>query len=90
MCVFKVEAFDEVERAFVHVDYLKRDEPEHKVDYNLLHNRANVMEPHDSLTHSNSGSAHGKSLLQPHREHSDTIHAEHESSEHRSDIPDMV
>lgn len=27
----QVEAFDEVERAFVHVDYTKRSEPEHKV-----------------------------------------------------------
>ena len=27
----KVEGFDEVERAFVHVDYEHRDEPEHKV-----------------------------------------------------------
>ena len=26
----KVEGFDEVERAFVHVDYARRDEPEHK------------------------------------------------------------
>lgn len=35
----QVEAFEEVERAFVHVDYLKRDEPEHKVDYNMFHHR---------------------------------------------------
>ncbi len=27
----KVEGFDEVERAFVHVDYARREEPEHKV-----------------------------------------------------------
>jgi divalent metal cation (Fe/Co/Zn/Cd) transporter len=26
----KVESFDEVERAFVHVDYERREEPEHK------------------------------------------------------------
>lgn len=28
--VCQVEGFDEVERAFVHVDYERRDEPEHK------------------------------------------------------------
>ncbi|KAK9868820.1 hypothetical protein WJX84_006295 [Apatococcus fuscideae] len=41
----KVEAFDEVERAFVHVDYINRPEPEHKVDYNLRHNRNLVLLP---------------------------------------------
>ncbi|KAK9799415.1 hypothetical protein WJX73_005545 [Symbiochloris irregularis] len=57
----KVEAFEEVERAFVHVDYLKRDEPEHKLDYNMFHNRSNLMEPHDSLNDSsNHNSLHGK------------------------------
>lgn len=29
----QVEAFDEVERAFVHVDWAHRDEPEHKACY---------------------------------------------------------
>lgn len=28
----KLEHLDEVERAFVHVDYEKREEPEHKTD----------------------------------------------------------
>jgi hypothetical protein len=27
----QLEAFEEVERAFVHVDYERREEPEHKV-----------------------------------------------------------
>jgi len=31
MCPWQVESFDEVERAFVHVDYEEREEPEHKV-----------------------------------------------------------
>lgn len=58
----KVEAYEEVERAFVHVDYLKRTEPEHKVDYNLLHHRQNLLEPHDSLQESvHSGSLYGNS-----------------------------
>ena len=52
----QVEAFEEVERAFVHVDYLRRSEPEHKVDYNLRHQRQNLLEPHDSLA---SGSLSG-------------------------------
>ena len=30
-CELQVEGFDEVERAFVHVDYERREEPEHKV-----------------------------------------------------------
>jgi divalent metal cation (Fe/Co/Zn/Cd) transporter len=29
----KLEALEEVERAFVHVDYEKRDHPEHKVSF---------------------------------------------------------
>eukprot|EP00953_Heterococcus_sp_UTEX-ZZ885_P034099 17686-Heterococcus_DN1.PRE.2 len=32
----KLEALSDVERAFVHVDYLHRDMPEHKVERNLL------------------------------------------------------
>ncbi|KAK9817796.1 hypothetical protein WJX72_002302 [[Myrmecia] bisecta] len=32
----KIEALEEVERAFVHVDYQERDEPEHKVERTLL------------------------------------------------------
>jgi divalent metal cation (Fe/Co/Zn/Cd) transporter len=32
----KLENLPEVERAFVHVDYLHRDMPEHKVERNLL------------------------------------------------------
>eukprot|EP00611_Tribonema_gayanum_P023730 TRINITY_DN505_c0_g1_i4.p1 TRINITY_DN505_c0_g1~~TRINITY_DN505_c0_g1_i4.p1 ORF type:complete len:381 (-),score=89.65 TRINITY_DN505_c0_g1_i4:315-1457(-) len=32
----KLEALDEVERAFVHVDYARRDYPEHKVERKLL------------------------------------------------------
>ncbi|CAK0784774.1 hypothetical protein CVIRNUC_007978 [Coccomyxa viridis] len=51
----KVEGFDEVERAFVHVDYERRDEPEHKVERNLLQNKENLFEAHASL----SGSLHG-------------------------------
>ena len=32
----KIEELEEVERAFVHVDYLPRDAPEHKVERQLL------------------------------------------------------
>ena len=31
------------------VDYQAREEPEHKVDFNLRHNR-DLLEPHDSLS----------------------------------------
>lgn len=40
----KLEAIDEVERAFVHVDYLPRDEPEHKVERNLLKGNSSIFE----------------------------------------------
>lgn len=32
----KIESLDDVERAFVHVDYRQRDLPEHKVERMLL------------------------------------------------------
>eukprot|EP00891_Asterochloris_glomerata_P002818 jgi/Astpho2/2818/e_gw1.00050.161.1_t len=35
----KLEALEEVERSFVHIDYSKRAEPEHKVERNLLGHR---------------------------------------------------
>lgn len=35
LCLCQVEGFDEVERAFVHVDYERRDEPEHKACFPL-------------------------------------------------------
>lgn len=34
--MLQIEAMDKVERAFVHVDYLQRDVPEHKVERTLL------------------------------------------------------
>ena len=42
MVVWQVEGLDEVERAFVHVDYEERVEPEHKVDRNLLRGSKNL------------------------------------------------
>ena len=45
----QVEALDEVERAFVHVDYETRDEPEHKVERNLLSGTRNLLRAHDSV-----------------------------------------
>ena len=58
MCavVLQLEALDEVERAFVHVDYIKRDEPEHKVERNLLTHPQDLMLPHQAVAES-SGSA---------------------------------
>ena len=47
---------DEVERAFVHVDYTKRDEPEHKVERNMLTHPKDLMLPHQAVAES-SGSA---------------------------------
>ena len=32
----QIEALDRVERAFVHVDYIQREMPEHKVERSLL------------------------------------------------------
>jgi len=46
-----VEALDEVERAFVHVDYKQRDEPEHKVERNLQQGARNLFSAHDSVRH---------------------------------------
>lgn len=45
----QVEALDEVERVFVHVDYEQRDEPEHKVERNLRHGARNLFSAHDSV-----------------------------------------
>ena len=45
----QVEALAEVERAFVHVDYETRDEPEHKVERNLLSGSRNLLRAHDSV-----------------------------------------
>ena len=53
-----MEAFDEVERAFVHVDYCKRLEPEHKVDYNLLHHNSDLFDGQQVLESSASHSGH--------------------------------
>ena len=47
----QVEALDEVERAFVHVDYKQRDEPEHKVERNLQQGARNLFSAHDSVRH---------------------------------------
>ena len=44
-----MEALDEVERAFVHVDYEQRDEPEHKIERNLQHGARNLFSAHDSV-----------------------------------------
>ena len=56
MVGLQLEALDEVERAFVHVDYTKRDEPEHKVERNLLTPSKDLMLPHQAVAES-SGSA---------------------------------
>ena len=56
VCLLQLEALDEVERAFVHVDYRKREEPEHKIERNLLHNPKDLMSPHEAVAES-SGSA---------------------------------
>eukprot|EP00891_Asterochloris_glomerata_P000292 jgi/Astpho2/292/fgenesh1_pg.00010_%23_53_t len=45
----KVEALPDVERAHVHVDYLKRGEPEHKVERNLASGVKDVFKPHSLL-----------------------------------------
>ncbi|MEW5319854.1 MAG: hypothetical protein WDW38_010975 [Sanguina aurantia] len=42
----KLEALDEVERAFVHCDYQHRDEPEHKVERRLQGLLPTVLEEH--------------------------------------------
>lgn len=52
----KLEALEEVERAFVHVDYTKRDEPEHKVERNLMSHPKDLMLPHQDVAES-SGTA---------------------------------
>ena len=54
----QVEAFDEVERAFVHVDYTKRMEPEHKVDYNLRHNNSDLFDNQQVIRSAASQSGH--------------------------------
>ncbi len=54
----QVEAFDEVERAFVHVDYINRPEPEHKVDYNLRHNRSDLFDAQEVMRSAASQSGH--------------------------------
>ena len=51
LCELQVEALDEVERAFVHVDYKCRDEPEHKVERNLRQGARNLFTAHDSVRH---------------------------------------
>lgn len=48
----QLEALEEVERAFVHVDYSKRDEPEHKVERNLLQGKKDLQTPHASVADS--------------------------------------
>lgn len=57
-CTLQVEAFDEVERAFVHVDYTKRMEPEHKVDYNLRHNHSDLFDNQEVIRSAASQSGH--------------------------------
>lgn len=42
----KVEALAEVERAFVHVDYIRREELEHKVERNLASGAKDLFMPH--------------------------------------------
>lgn len=56
LLLLQLEALDEVERAFVHVDYTRRDEPEHKVERNLLSHPKDLMLPHQAVAES-SGSA---------------------------------
>ena len=57
-CDLQLEALDEVERAFVHVDYTKRDEPEHKVERNLLTHPKDLMQPHQAVAESSGSAAH--------------------------------
>jgi divalent metal cation (Fe/Co/Zn/Cd) transporter len=45
----KIEAMNEVERAFVHTDYSKRDIPEHKVERLLLSSKNNTSSEDASL-----------------------------------------
>ncbi len=54
--MLQLEALEEVERAFVHVDYTKRDEPEHKVERNLMSHPKDLMLPHQDVAES-SGTA---------------------------------
>jgi len=54
--LLQLEALEEVERAFVHVDYTKRDEPEHKVERNLMSHPKDLMLPHQDVAES-SGTA---------------------------------
>ena len=42
-CLTQIEALEDVERAFVHVDYQQRDEPEHKVERSLLSSAPQVL-----------------------------------------------
>lgn len=53
----KLEALDEVERAFVHVDYTRRDEPEHKVERNMLMHPKDLMLPHQAVAESSGAAA---------------------------------
>lgn len=46
MLQHKVEGLEEVERAFVHVDYALRAEPEHKVERNLASGAKNLFMAH--------------------------------------------
>lgn len=46
MLQHKVEGLEEVERAFVHVDYAVRAEAEHKVERNLASGAKNLFMPH--------------------------------------------
>ena len=54
----QVEAFDEVERAFVHVDYCQRLEPEHKVDFNLRHQNSDLFDSQEIMRSAASQSGH--------------------------------
>ena len=54
--MLQLEALDEVERAFVHVDYTKRDEPEHKVERNMM-SQKDLMLPHQAVAESSRSAA---------------------------------
>lgn len=45
----QLEAIEDVERAFVHVDYARRKEPEHKVDRNLASGSKDLFTAHHSI-----------------------------------------
>lgn len=56
----KIEELEEVERAFVHVDYLSRDAPEHKVERQLLLASDSVSSTTQTLTNAQNLQQRGR------------------------------